>query len=108
MRIFLRSLRRWIESSSTRVVGNRVSITSLLSASEFLVASLGGVAGGDVLPVTSCSMRLSRTETMIAASSVSRKTIMKIGTEKTSFAILDGTGYKKRGHVFGLKARGFR
>ena len=45
-------------------------------------------------PRTICSTRPSRTETMIAASSVSRKTMKKMGTEKTvilSLSLLAGS-----------------
>lgn len=108
MRIRLRTLLRWIESSSTSVVGKRMSAASLLSASECRVPSLDGTTEEEAtLLVISCSTRLSKTEMMIAASNVSRKTIMKMGTEKTFFAILDELGYRKRGHVFGFKAVDF-
>lgn len=96
MRIRLKILRRWIVSSSTRpeARGGCGAEPFLLSVSEPSAFPLGEVETGEDLfsTKTSCSTRPSSTETMIAASSVSLKTIKKIGTENRFLAILEGLG----------------
>lgn len=86
MRNFFKSLRRWVISSST----GRESEPFLLSVSETsaVVIAEGEANDGLLLSKRSCSTRPSSTETMIAASRVSLKTIKKMGTENKFLPIL--------------------
>lgn len=101
MRIFLKSLRRRTVSSSTRPVPRRDwgGEALLLSVSE------PSGAGERESLKTSCSTRPSKTETMIAASRVSLKTMKKMGTEKRLLAIFQRCSKRTKGRIIKYPTR---
>ncbi len=94
MRNLLNTLRCWVASSS---VEGREPEPLLSSTSETSVIAVGDGEASLRLSSRSCSTRPSNTETMIAASRVSRKTMKKMGTENRFLPIL-GRLEAKRGH----------